>query len=242
MAGLSLNLFVRTDEDFEIAQYRILSGLKEMWEAFTSNFIYPHLNSLIELHASLRSIRENLDQLRSAGPRHIAGLDLIERALVYESEPMSNREIAYVEDLIEWALPLVREAIEEGRTIFEFVDEHLRLEEVGIIPSYVQEGYFIVPDRVHARLHILRYNLSIFAKADERYRTLRTATVKTIEDWSVVQTPTSVKLGLMQEKRDLPNPATFMVETTLDFPFEDTVLPVAKRKLLRHLSSMEGIS
>lgn len=242
MGGLTLDAFVKAHEDFESAQYRILNGLKEMHEAFTANTIYPHLGSLVELHTTLKSVLENLDQLRAGGPRRAVGIDMIEQALVYENEPMSSRELTFVEDLIEWALPLIRDAIEEGRTIFEFVDENLRLEEVGIVPSYVQEGYFIVADRLGLRLHVLQYNLSIFMKADERYRTLRTATVKTIEQWSVTQPPTVIKLELLEEKRDMPNPATFMVDTPLDFPFEDTVLPVAKRKLLRHLSTMEGIS
>ncbi|HEX7071450.1 MAG TPA: hypothetical protein VF190_11620 [Rhodothermales bacterium] len=242
MDGLSIDMFVRADQDFESAQYRILGGLKEMRDAFTGNVIYPHLRSLIDLHSSLHSVLENLDSLRSAGPRRATGIDLDQASLIYESEPTGNRELGFVEDLIQWALPLIREAIEEGRTIFEFVDEHLVLEEVGIVPPYVQEGYFIVPDRMGSRLHVLQYSLSIFTKADERFRTLRTTTVKTVEQWSIALSPSAIKLDLLREKRDLPNPATFVVDFALDFPYEDTVLPVAKRKLLRHLSLMEGLA
>ena len=35
----------------------------------------------------------------------------------------------------------------------------------------------------------------------------------------------------------MPNPATFLMDTELDFPFDTTILPVAKRKLMRHLIS-----
>ena len=240
MQSLTLDLFVRADQDFESAQYRVMGGLREMRDAFTANQIYPHLRSLIELHATLNSVLENLDQLRSSSPKWLSGIDLEERTLLYEHEPMNSRELAFVEELITWAVPLIREAIDEGRTIFEFVDENLRLEEVGIVPSYVQEGYFIVPDRLGSRLHILQYSLSIFTKAEERFRTLRTTTVKTVAQRAVDRSPNAIKLDLVREKPDLPNPATFVVETALDFPYEDTVLPVAKRKLLRHLSRITG--
>lgn len=233
-------MFVKADQDFESAQYRVLGGLREMREAFTSNIIYPYLGSLIELHGTLNAVLENLDQLRSAVPKRATGIDLFQKALIYENEQLGSRELAFVEELIGWALPHIREAIEEGRTIFEFVDEHLHLEEVGIVPSYVQEGYFIVPDSYGNRLHILQYSLSIFTKSEERYRTLRTTTVKSVDQWSIARSPNAIKLELLQENRELPNPATFMVEAALEFPYEDTVLPVAKRKLLRHLSRMDG--
>lgn len=242
MQGLSLDLFVKADQDFESAQYRVLGGLKGMRDAFTENVIYPHLGSLIELHSSLQGVLENLGQLRAAAPRRASGIDLAQQTILYEDHAIDKGEIAFVEDLIEWALPLIREAIEEGRTIFEFVDGHLTLEEVGIVPSYVQEGYFIVPDRLGSRLHVLQYSLSIFTRADERYRTLRTSAVKTVDEWNVAVSPNTIKLDLLREKRDLPNPATFVIATAIDFPYEDTVLPVAKRKLLRHLSQMEGLA
>lgn len=240
MEGLTLDVFVKADQDFESAQYRILGGLKEMREAFTSNVIYPHLRSLIDLHDTLHTVIENLDQLRSVSPRPIKEIDIVQKALIYENREIGSRELTFVEDLIQWALPLIREAIEEGRTIFEFVDEHLHLEEVGIVPSYVQEGYFLVPDRQGRRLHILQYTLSIFTRAEERFRTLRTTTVKSVSDDSIALTPQNIKLELLRERRDMPNPATFLVGTVLEFPYEDTVLPVAKRKLMRHLSRIDG--
>jgi hypothetical protein len=42
---------------------------------------------------------------------------------------------------------------------------------------------------------------------------------------------------LIAEHRELPNPATYLCQTELDFPFQETILPVAKRKLLRRLYS-----
>jgi len=239
MPGLSLDMFVRADRDLEAAQYRVLSGLQEARRAFSGNIIYPHLRTLIDLHNALQVVIDNLDQMRTATPRKLKEIDLVQQALVYETMEMGSKELAFVEELIQWAIPHVRSAIDEGRTIFEFVDENLSLEEVGIIPSYVQEGYFIVPDRQGRKVHIMQYSLSIFTRAEERYRSLRTSTVKSISHGQVDPSPQSIKLQLLEEHRELPNPATYLVDTFLEFPYQETLLPVAKRKLLRHLSTTE---
>ncbi|GIV62196.1 hypothetical protein GQ464_016625 [Rhodocaloribacter litoris] len=240
MTGLSLEQFLSAGSDFEQAQYRILGQLKRIRQAFSRNIIYPYLGDLIHLYQTLQTVQGRLDDLRQALPGEIKGIDLETRRLIYERPDAERGHLALVEDLITWALPLIQDAIEEGRTIFEFVEENLHLEEVGLVPSYVEEGYVIVPDRPARRLHILQYNLSIFTQADERYRSLRTTHVKTIDLAGIEPAPQGIKLALLAERPDLPNPATFFVESTLDFPYEPTLLPVAKRKLIRHLFEPGG--
>lgn len=237
MAGLSLEQFLSAGPDFERAQYHILSGLQSARQAFSRNIIYPHLSQLVTLYGTLKTILERLDGLRQALPGRLSGIDLENQAVTFDPPPMDLGQMGFVEDLIQWALPHLQEAIEEGRTIFEFVEEHLHLQEVGLLPSYVEEGYLIVPDPHASRLHILQYNLSIFTRADERYRSLKTTHVKTLDRPGLSATPQGIKLTLLAERPDLPNPATYFVDSSLDFPYEPTLLPIAKRKLLRYLSA-----
>jgi hypothetical protein len=51
-------------------------------------------------------------------------------------------------------------------------------------------------------------------------------------DWH----PSSVKLKLIEERKDLPNPATFFFDTDLALPYQETLLPVAKRRMMRVLA------
>jgi hypothetical protein len=46
-----------------------------------------------------------------------------------------------------------------------------------------------------------------------------------------------LKLGLINKFPDLPNPVLYKIETDIDFPFIETVLPVAKRKLIQQLAA-----
>lgn len=240
MSVLSLDSFLSAGSDFEQTRYQILGALRQIRRQFAQNIIYPHLDQLVELQESLRQILTQFDELRQALPGELTGIDLEAHRLLYNRPEKGEGSLGRIEELIAWALPLIQDAIDEGRTICEFVEENLHVEEVGLVPSYVEEGYVIVPDRREQCLHILQYTLSIFTRADERYRSLRTTLVKTIPHQRIELPPGGIKLALMEERRELPNPATFFVESVLDFPFEPTLLPVAKRKLLRHLFDQRG--
>lgn len=240
MSTLSLDLFVRPDQDAEHARYRILGALQRVRQAFSRTIIYPYLAELIKLHGTLQTVIQRSEDLRNALPGTIKQVDLESKQVIYERPDLSQDQMAQVEERIRWALPHIQAAIEEGRTIFEFVEDHLYLEEVGVVPSYVQEGYLIVPDVEAKALHILQYQLTLFTNAEERFRSLKTTHVKTVPQPLIHRSPQSVKLELVEERRELPNPATYAFGTDLEFPYAATVLPVAKRKLMRYLYRQGG--
>lgn len=234
---LSLDTFVRAVKDVERTQFEVLSGLKKIRSNFQHNKIYPDLAQLIDLHSSLQTIIDNAGSLQNKQPRVLSDINLAERKLVYDDIPVGDETFAQIRDLIFWAMPHILTAIEEGRMMFEFVDENLALEVVGILPSYLEEGYFFVPDNAHSTLHLMKYELSVFTGAGERYRSLKTNVIKSISETFIRQPAQTLKLELVHEFPELPNPATYSVHTDLDFPFHETILPVAKRQLLRQLFS-----
>lgn len=240
MSTWNLDLFTSAVYDFERAQYQILSNLQSVRRDFSNNRIYPHLGDLIALYGTLRTIVEHTETLRDAVPGKIKEVDLEAQEVIYEKTDLDSDQMQTVEELIQWAMPHIQSAIDEGKTIFEFVEDHLYMEEVGIVPSYVQEGYLFVPDRETDQLHVLRYSLSIFTGSEERFRSLRTSHVKSFSQRAIYQSPQTIKLSLMEERRDLPNPATYYFDSEIEFPYESTVLPVAKRKLMRYLFSQGG--
>lgn len=242
MTGLRLEHFIGAAGDLEGAQYRILSGLQRARQAFSRNIIYPHLGELIKLHGSLRGIIRRMEDVQKAQPGALSGIDLEASRLVYDKPAVESDGMEMVEDLIRWSLPQVQTVIDEGGLIFDFVEDNIHLEEVGILPSYIEEGYLLLPDPQQQQLHILQYALSVLTHAGERFRGLKTAHVKSIPQRSVLPSPQSIKLDLLSEKRDLPNPATYFFTTSLDFPYESTILPVAKRKLMQYLMRQGGVA
>lgn len=237
MQSLSLDLFTGAVDDVERTQYEILAGLQKARQAFDEKRVYPHLGRLVDLYGTLRTVLDRTEDFRSPKTGTITGIDWEEKTVTYEWPELDDADMAAVEDLIRWALPRIQDAIEEGRAVYEYVEDNMELETVGIVPSYVQEGYLMVPHRSSEALHVLRYTMSIVQQEGEKHRALKTVHCKTVNQKGVDVEPSSIKLDLVKERRDLPNPATYFSNTTVRVPYEETLLPVVKRRLMRHLAT-----
>lgn len=236
MRKLGLDTFLTGTNDIESRQYHVLDGLKHCYGEFTHNKLYPSLAELVDLHSALVNIVNGMSDIQGHLPHELKEVDLEQGKLVYENFT-NDKDLERAADLITWGLPKIEQAIEEGVSIYNFVDEHMHIEQVGIMPMYRDEGYWFVPDPKAALLHLLRYEVSLFSSANERYRQLKTTNLGEIEQKRIVQSPESIKLGLIEKYRDLPNPATYMCETDLDFPYTETILPIGKRKLMARVFS-----
>lgn len=240
MDSLSLDDFTGAVDDVERTQYKILGGLQKATRAFDQQRVYPHLGHLVKLHGTLLSVLQRSEDFRTPTTGRIAGIDWDEEKVLYEWPELEGTEMTVVQDLIRWALPHIRDAIEEGKAVYEHVEDNLKLETVGIMPSYIQEGYLMVPHRGEGALYVLRYTLSIIEGEDETHRALKTVHCKTVSQEIVDVDPSSVKLKLLEERRDLPNPATYFSNTDLNVPYQETLLPVVKRRLVRRLAAEMG--
>ncbi len=230
MSVLDLNLFAAAT-DAEASRYRVLAGIKEAHTAFVRSQVYPHLAELIRLRRCLRDFLDGVERYREGRSGRIAGVDWDSQEVLFD--PPDGEAPLLAEDLAHWALPLLTEAIEEGRTLFEFVDEHARLAAVGVVPAYQDEGYLILPYE-DSDLLVLRYTMSPLTGEDGKYRSLRTKPVSA--ELPPLAPPRTWKARLVERFPDLPTPATFQLNAELAFPLEETMLPIAKRKLLRMIS------
>lgn len=236
MERLTLELFTAAAGDAEAARYRIMAAIAEVRRRFRRNRLYPDFSDLAELNAALQIIRNRADELRAAGPQEIVGVDLNRERLIVR--PSTDDLFAPVAEIIDWALPELVTLMEEGATVCEFVDEHVDVTLVGILPSFIEEGYLLVPDHSRGQLHVLRYEMSIFTNASNKWRTLKTTALDIIATGGVVLPAIDLKHELLRRFPNMPNPATFSVETDLDLPFRETMLPIEKRKLVATLNML----
>jgi len=237
MEKLTLESILAGPTDAELNQYRILQALKERREQFSRNRLYPWLAELVSFVGELEDLQSSRDGMARKLPQRLKDIDPDHVHLVYEPAGGDTPEFTKIMELVAWVLPLVRRLVEEGAGLYDFVEKHINIEEVGIVPSYREEGYWFVPDPKEAVVHILRYEVTIFSDSKEKYRSLKTREMGSVEEGSVRRPPETLKLELIRKYRDLPNPATYISEIDIDFPFVETLLPVAKRKFMAHLCS-----
>ena len=234
---LNLNLFTKVQDDVERRQYIILAELKKISDEFQYYKIYPHLSGLIEIRRTLQDVIDRLADLRSKFPKRIGKIDWVNKTIEHEVVFVDGTDLKAVEDLINWSLPKIDKVIHEGIAIHDYVEKELSVEHVGILPNYRDEGYFFVPDNQRLKLNLFRFEVSIFQSAEDQYRSLKTKFLKALEQGRAHLSPGSIKLELIRQEKELPNPATYAFDTRLDFPFNQTILPVAKRKLMQTITA-----
>lgn len=237
MQRLTLESFLTAHPDVETSQFKILASLKTYYDEFHHTRLYPALAELIDLIKTLEGILQEQAGLEQHLPQELRAIDWINKKLVFEPMQVQPPDVERVLELIRWALPHLYAAIEEGRRVYDFVDENLRLEEVGLMPMYRDEGYAFIPENRASLLHLLKYEVSLFTAENRRFRTIKTRLLKSLKQQLIQFSPEFLKLQLLEEHRDLPNPATFQFATDFDFPYAETVLPVAKRKLMARVCS-----
>ncbi|MBZ0182912.1 MAG: hypothetical protein K8F60_10680 [Melioribacteraceae bacterium] len=238
MNKLSLETLINAAEDPELSKYKVLAALKEYLEFLHRNKLYPPFAELIEVNSMIDQIFQSRSKLNQEFPKTLLRFDLKERKPIYEEKEYSEVELERMFNFIDWVIPQIKEALHEGKSIYDFVDEHIKVSEIGIVPIYKREGYFIIPDNKNRIMNVYRFEVSIFEIGSEPMRSLKTSLVNSIDNREFnKKLHEDIKLELIKQFPDLPNPLTYKIETDLDFPFNETILPVAKRKLIQKIAA-----
>jgi hypothetical protein len=237
MESLKLETFLSADKDWEMNQYRVLGGIKEYHTELNRKKIYPTLAELIHLASILENIVDNKSKLKESFPKQIKDFDLKNKKVTFETIGRFTPDVEFLFELIEWAFPLIKNEIEEAIVLYDFVEKNIEIDHVGIVPLNKDEGYFLITDNEAAKIQVHRFESSIFSSNTEKFRSLKTKLVQEIQVALIERSPESIKLDLIKQYNDLPNPATFICDTDLDFPFNETIFPVAKRKLMGMVAS-----
>lgn len=232
-----MDTFIAGTYDLEAKQYHVLQALKVLRDELQHNLLYPALAELVDLLSVLEDFLARRNEIQSRLPHQLRELDLENRRLVYEPVKNNETDIERTAALITWALPHIKRVLEEATEVYKFVDQHISIEHVGIVPMYREEGYWFVPENAASQLHLLHYQVALFTSATERFRALKTSLLESIQQAYVRHSPESIKLELIEKYHEMPNPATYACETDLDFPYAETILPVAKRKLMMEVFS-----
>lgn len=231
---LSETWFVEGHLDFELQQYRLLAYLQEVNQRFSETKLYPQLSDLILHYRNLITFREQKGALEAQFPAQLKGIDAAEKKLLWERLLADDAGMQELEDIVGYAIEQFKPAIESGSTIYEYVEKEVAFEPVGVVPLYKSEGYLLLRAGLRAPTEAYRYTTTLFEQDSTRYRGLR---LQYVDSWhsSVTTTAESIKKSIIRANPDLPQPAVYRIETGLSVPLDETLLPIAKRMLVRHI-------
>jgi hypothetical protein len=234
MKSLSETWFAEGYIDFELKKYTLLAYLQQVNKYFNENKLYPQLADVIFHYNNLVAFRENKKFLQEHFPKKLTGIQLEKLQFLYEQMVEDNELMKELEEIINYSTTTIRRTINSGTEIYEFIEHKLIITPIGLVPLDTNEGYFFLSSGKKST-RVYHYRLSFFEKHDEKYRSIKTMYIDN-QRRSMSNTYENIKAGLIRHRNELPNPAVYAVEIDLSFPYNETLLPIAKRSLVKYIS------
>ena len=236
MTSLSETWFAEGYIDFELKKYTLLAYLQQVNKCFNQNKLYPQLADIVFHYNNIIAFRDNRKFLEEHFPKQLTQINIKKLQVVYEKMIADDEMMKELEDIIHYSEQKIKNTINNGTEIYEYVEAKMKIEPVGLLPVDINEGYLLLCDGRYNTTLAYEYHLTIYEKHDEKYRGIRT---ELINQWmrSVSNSPENIKAELIRNRREMPNPAVYNIETTLAYPLEETLLPIAKRSFVKYLSS-----
>ena len=221
--------------DFEYKKYLLLAYLQTVKSSFGKVELYPFLADLVFHYRNLQALKENKTLIRESFPKELSVEEFKKLEVRYREIIEDDSVMSELESIINYALPQIQDSLKEGSIIYEYVESQCEISPVGVTPLYAKEGYLFVTQPPEKETNIYRYQMSIFEGSQEQLRSLNTEFIECVEK-SPVNTYEHLKLDLIKKFRDLPNPAASLILARMKFPFAETLMPVAKRLFVKHIS------
>lgn len=220
--------------DFEYKKYLLLAYLQTVKKSFGRVELYPFLADLVFHYRNLLSVKENKTLIRESFPKEISLEELKRLELSYRELVEDDSIMSELESIIEFSIPHIKDSLQEGTVIYEYVESQCEISPIGVTPLYANEGYLFVTQPPEKETNVYRYQISIFEDSKEQLRSLNTQFIENVNK-NPLNTYERIKLDLIKKYKDLPNPAAFLVLSKMKFPFMETLMPVAKRLFVKHI-------
>lgn len=220
--------------DFELQKYRLLAYLQDVNNQFRENRLYPPLSDVVFHYNNLVAFRDNKKFLQERFPKRLDSIDVQKLELTYEQMLSDSALMQELERITQYAVDEMKGTIENGTEIYELVEKQMHIEPIGIIPLYKNEGYMLLRYGNVSEVKAYAYTISIFEHMSAKYRGIK---INYIDSWgkNIANTYEQIKRDIIRNIRTLPNPAVYCVESPLQIPLDETLLPIAKRMLVRYI-------
>ena len=234
MKQLSENWITDNNLDFEYKKYVLLAWLQNVEREFRNVHLYPALGELVAHYRRAIQLRDNANEIQMGFPRKLVGISPDHLSLEYYQEEQEEL-IRSVVRILTFSIPHFKTWLEEGKNLYELLENGIELEPVGIVPIRNSEGYLFLRHGSEGT-RVYSYEMTIYTSDTAPWRSLKT---EFIADWknTISNSFVSIKSELVKNYQALPNPAVYAAITERTLPVEPAFLPIAKRMLLRTISA-----
>jgi hypothetical protein len=233
MGTLSENWITEHLMDFEYKKYLLLGYLQQVEEHFKEQKLYPDFAELIAHYKNLIQLKNNTSSLESNFKKTLKGIDYENAKLIYENS-IDDESLTELKQILAFSEPLLANELNKGKSIFDFAEQHILTDHIGILPIYKTEGYFVLYPYQSKQVFVYHYTFSKVTLLQQEVYGLNSTYFST-HKITLSKPVDKIKQEVIEANPQLPNPAMYLFKANTTLPNEETFLPIAKRLLYKNI-------
>jgi hypothetical protein len=235
MESLSTHWFVEGHIDFEYKKYVLLAYLQNVDQAFERSRLYPHLGELVHHYQVLGDYIHKTEAIREGFPKRMRHIELENFRLSFERVVEDDDLMKEIDEIVNYSHQAIQEYIEEGRKIYDWLEEHFELQEVGLAGLQRHEGLLLVQNGGQAQTKAYRFQVARYRSNQENYLRLKTEFLAAYTLSALRRNYQQMKQRLVKQFSSLAHQTAYAVESEWTLPEKETFWPIAQRLLLRRV-------
>lgn len=236
--NLDITKITSCGSDWETNHYTFLKTLKSWQSDLRKNKIYPTLEYLYQLQNKFYDLLNENIESKGWLDREVRGALVNDQLVVLEKAHQISSQLEKLIDFVKWALDVNNDLLEEAEIIKQFVYDGIDILPLGDTDKYRGKGYIIVPDNKKRVHKIYLYELSISWTVDEPVEYLDLELLRSIP-FDIIESGTEeLIIQFIKYNQLLYDPMVYICKTEIDFPFNETVLPIVENKLLEAINGL----
>ena len=218
--------------DYEYKTYVILDYKQKILEQFKKHHLYPYINDISKHIITISNFLIN-KKIIDTSKMNITGIDISNDTLIYKSA-IEDTLMDNIQEIAEYGLNHFREMIKIGKNLFDEVDKSLHIHEMGLKSLDKNEGILVTCNG--KVFNIYHFNIHNTILDSELNLVLSLKLIESHKKTKEIYTKTIIK----NIRKDYIDDIYYCIFDDI-FPFEETIFPVLKRKLLKHISNSISI-
>lgn len=220
---LGANWFYRPRLDEELKSYETLAFEQYLESALKQKALVEAEEELQQQLTIITEFKETLSHYdeMSNGKSFIEGYSS-------DQDKQSDHSLDIIQSITDFFIDKISPYGEKFKHLRAEAEEAIHVHPVGILPLYQNEGWMILEGFSNATFQVYYYDISkVFRSAGKPGFTF-----KFVEE-TAMKDPVKVKLDLVKRYGNLPQPSTWLVQSTKELGVQTTYVPVALEKIAR---------
>ncbi len=219
--------------DLELKQYILMGYVQRVKARFTERKLYPYLSDVRTRAEELIRLQHSKESFARSLSTPFIGFDPTTGELLRARDP-DPEPMRVIDDVIGFAVPNLLRLLDEGLELRDELARSVQLSPIGLLPLHISEGWLFLRCGREARVYAYSIPCVVDHDPEQGHRNVHTRFTTTCT-MGIVNTFDRMKCELISRHPELPNPATFAVETDVQLPCIETLMPLAKRMVHAHV-------